>query len=251
MSKLHTFANGGYSFLEGGFPYSQGVICAPGFSMRRVRFSKPMPMAEGFDWIRQHLVRAQRPLTALAACELRCPAAFTLQGFKDFNKGYVQVLADWGLFRDNLNPVARSNLAPQFDPPPEPGFHAFTYTVPEDDAPCSDWVIAGSGEWPEDQAFPEGIIARGDLSPSGIAAKANYVLDTMQARARGLHADWSHLTAAQVYTVHEFAHLIAPEFAQRGMLGSGLTWHVCRPPITELAFEMDVRSVRDETVVHL
>lgn len=251
MSKLHLFADGGYSFLEGGFPYSQGVVAAPGFALRRVRFAQPVPMAQGFDWIRQHLTHAQRPLTALAACELRSPAAFTLQGFKDFNKGYVQVLTDWGLFRNNLNPVGRSNLAPQFDAPQVPGFHAFTYTVPEESTAPRDWVIAGSGEWPEDQPFPEGIVARGDLSPSGIAAKAHYVLDTMQARARGLQADWSRLTAAQVYTVHDFAHLVAPEFAARGMLGAGLSWHVCRPPIQELAFEMDVRSVRHESVAHV
>lgn len=250
MSKLHLFADGGYSFLEGGFPYSQGVIAAPGHALRRIRFSTPLPMAQGFEWIRQHLSAAQRPLTALATCELRSPAAFTLQGFKDFNKGYVQVLTDWGLYRHNLNPVGRSNLAPQFNPPAEPGFYAFTYTVPDESTGPRDWAIAGSGEWPEDQAFPEGIIARGDLSPSGIALKARYVLDTMQARARGLQADWSRLTAAQVYTVHDFAHLVAPEFAARGMLGPGLSWHVCRPPIQELAFEMDVRSVRHDMVAH-
>ena len=101
------------------------------------------------------------------------------------------------------------------------------------------------------QPFPEGIIARGDLSPSGIAAKAHYVLDTMQARARGLQADWSRLTSAQIYTVHDFSHLIASEFATRGMLGPALSWHVCRPPIEELAFEMDVRSVRQESVIHV
>ena len=251
MSKLHFFEDGGYFYLEGGFPYSQGVIAAPGYSFHRIRFSKPLPMKQGFTWIRNHLIEQKRPLTALAACELRSPAAFTMQGFKDFNKGYVDVLSEWGLFRHQLNPVGRSNLAPQFNPPAEPGFYAFTYTLPEQSEAPRDWVIAGSGEWPEDQPFPEGIIARGDLSPSGIAAKAHYVIDTMQARARGLQADWSRLTSAQIYTVHDFSHLIASEFATRGMLGPGLSWHVCQPPIEELAFEMDVRSVRQESVVHV
>jgi hypothetical protein len=208
-------------------------------------------MKQGFTWIRNHLIEQKRPLTALASCELRSPAAFTMQGFKDFNKGYVDVLSEWGLFRNQLNPVGRSNLAPQFNPPAEPGFYAFTYTLPEQSEAPRDWVIAGSGEWPEDQPFPEGIIARGDLSPSGIAAKAHYVLDTMQARARGLQADWSRLTSAQIYTVHDFSHLIASEFASRGMLAPALSWHVCRPPIEELAFEMDVRSVRQESVIHV
>lgn len=251
MSKLHFFADGGYSFLEGGFPYSQGVIAAPGFALQRVRFFRPLPMARGFEWIRQHLARVQRPLTALVACELRSPTAFSMQGFKDFNRGYVEVLRDWGIFRNDLNPVARSNLAPQFNPPAEPGFHAFTYTIMETSTGPRDWLIAGSGEWPEDQPFPQGIIARNDLSPSGITVKARYVLDTMQARARGLQADWSRMTAAQVYTVHDFAHLIAPEFAVRDMLGADLCWHACRPPIEELVFEMDVRSVRYDMVVDI
>lgn len=251
MSNLHLFAEGGYSFLEGGLPYSQGVIAAPGFELHRIRFTRPLPVAEGFAWIRQYLTQQQRPLTSLASCELRSPAAFTLQGFKNFNKGYVEVLTDWGLFRNKLNPVARSNLAPQFDPPDEPGFYAFTYTMPQTMEGPRDWVIAGSGEWPEDKPFPEGIIARGDQSPSGIATKARYVLDTMQARAQGLKADWSRLTAAQIYTVQEIAHLISPEFAPRGLLSAGLSWHICRPPIQELDFEMDVRSVQHERVVHV
>ena len=41
MSKLHIFEDGGYFFLEGGFPYSQGVIAAPGYSFHRIRFHDP------------------------------------------------------------------------------------------------------------------------------------------------------------------------------------------------------------------
>jgi hypothetical protein len=174
-----------------------------------------------------------------------------MQGFKDFNKGYVDVLNQWGIFRNQLNPVGRSNLAPKFDPPSEPSFYAFTYTIREESDLPRDWVIAGSGEWPEDQPFPEAIVARGDLSPKGIAAKVHYVLNTMQARAQGLGADWSRLTSAQIYTVHDFSHLISSEFAARGMLGPGLSWHICAPPIEELDFEMDVRSVRKESVVNI
>ena len=114
-----------------------------------------------------------------------------------------------------------------------------------------DWVIAGSGEWPEDQPFPQGIIARGDLTPSGITSKARYVLNTMQERAKGLEANWSRLTATQIYTVHNIAHLIEPEFAVRGLLGPGLCWHLCRPPIEELAFEMDVHSIKHNYVASI
>lgn len=246
---LHTFEPGGYRFLEGGFPYSAGVIAQPGFALRRVRFARPLPVMAAFDAIAAQLQAAGRPLHALCAAELRSPQPFTLAGFKDFNRGYVAVLERWGLFRDGLNPVARSNVCPRFDAPAEPVFHAFSYTVPDTAAGAADFVVAGSGEWPEDQPFPEGIVARGDLSPAGLAAKADYVLRTMRARCDGLKGEWSGLTAAQVYTVHDIHPLLPTHFSPAGLTALGLTWHVCAPPILELEFEMDVRRVRDERVV--
>ncbi|MFO1330590.1 MAG: hypothetical protein U1F56_24835, partial [Rubrivivax sp.] len=179
---LHTFQPGGYRFLQGGFPYSAGAVALPGFAIRRVRLARPLPVMQGFDAIAAVLQAAGRPLQALCAAELRSPTPFTLDGFKDFNRGYVAVLERWGLFRDGLNPVARSNVCPLFDAPAEPVFHAFSFTVPEGGGGSRDFVVAGSGEWPEDQPFPQGIVARGDLSPAGLAAKADYVLRTMRAR---------------------------------------------------------------------
>jgi hypothetical protein len=250
MAKLHNFNTGGYAFLEGGFPYSQAVIALSGFSFRRIRFGSVVPVEQGFEWIRKHLQQINRPLTALAACELRSPCAFTMDGFRGFNQRYVKVLSDWGLIQNGLNPVARSNLAPAFSPPKVPGFYAFTYTVPET-CTDSDWLIAGSGEWPEHLTFPEGIVARGDISPKGMERKVRYVVQTMQERAQGLQAQWSRLTAAQIYTVHDFSALIPSVFNSAGMLGPGLSWHICNPPIQELEFEMDARSVQHERVVHI
>lgn len=250
---LHPFEPGGYRFLQGGFPYSQGVIALPGFAIERVRFARPLPMATGFAAIEAHLRALERPLTALCAAELRSPAPFTMQGFKDFNRGYVDVLERWGLVRggpDSRNPVARSNVCPRFDAPPEPSFFAFSYTVPAPPREAGgDFVVAGSGEWPEGQPFPEGIVARGDLSAAGLAAKARYVIDTMRARTAGLHGAWAGLTAAQVYTVHDIHALLPTHFAPAGLTAAGLTWHVCAPPILELEFEMDVRRVAVERVV--
>lgn len=247
---LHDFDPGSYRFLGGGFPYSAGAIAQPGFAIRRVRLASPLPVMTGFQAIRQHLAAAGRPLQALCAAELRSPQPFTMAGFQGFNRAYVDVLAQWGLVRDGLNPVARSNVCPLFDAPTEPCFFAFSYTVPQTAAAAvpapSDFVVAGSGEWPEDQPFPAGIVARGDLSAAGLAAKAAYVLATMRARTQGLGGDWSGLTAAQVYTVHDIHALMATHFAPAGLTALGLTWHVCAPPILELDFEMDVRRVSTE-----
>jgi hypothetical protein len=250
MPTLHKFDAGGYAFLEGGFPYSAGVIAQPGFAIVRARLHRVLPVAEGFAAIEAHLRAAGRPLTALCAAELRSPQPFSLEGFRDFNAGYVAVLERWGIVRQGLNPVARSNVCPQFDAPAAPGFFAFSYTVAEAPASASrSFVVAGSGEWPEDEPFPQGIVARGDASPAGLARKAEYVLRTMRERTAGLGGDWAALTAAQVYTVHDIHPLLGSHLAADGLTRVGLTWHVCRPPIVELEYEMDVRSVGTELVL--
>lgn len=246
MQTLHKFDAGGYAFLEGGFPYSQGVIALPGHAIERVRFLRPMPVAEGFDAIREWLGARGRPLRALCAAELRSPEPFSFEGFRAFNDGYVGVLEQWGIYRDGLNPVARSNVCPVHAPPTQPGFHAFSYTVPSDRDGGRDFVVAGSGEWPEDLPFPEGIVARGDLSADGLGAKIDYVVRTMAARCQGLGGDWQRLSAAQVYTAHDFHAHIATRMAPMALPAVGLDWQVCRPPIVEIEFEMDVRSVATE-----
>src|SRR5512136_127027 len=125
MSKLIAFPDGGYGFIKGGFPYCQGVRAQQGFTIERVRFVRPLPMLQGFAAIEAHLKSLSRPRTALCAAELRSPKPFSMSGFAGFNEGYVAVLKQWGLFREGLNPVARSNVAPEIAPPLEPCFYAF------------------------------------------------------------------------------------------------------------------------------
>jgi len=242
MSALIPFPDGGFSFLEGVFPYSQGVVAMPEYAIERVSFARPVPVAEGFRRIALHLGAQNRPKTALCAAELRSPKPFSFEGFAAFNREYVDVLQKWRLYRDGRNPVARSNVAPDRDPPAEPCFYAFCYTVPSNLA--GSFVVAGSGEWPEGGRFPEEIVARNDLSPAGMKRKCDWVLDMMESRMEGLDADWKHATATQVYTVHDI-HLLAPTIQKR-IQPSTITRHYCRPPITGLEFEMDVRGVSVE-----
>jgi hypothetical protein len=217
--------------------------------MERVQFQRPVPLAEGFGRIRELLAAAGRPATALCACELRSPAPFTEAGFRAFNQIYVGTLAEWGLFENEVNPVARSNVCPQIDPPPEPSFHAFAYTTPVADAPPS-FVIAGSGEVPEGhKEYFDHIISRGDVSPNGLREKARFVLREMDRRLSALGFAWHDTTATQVYTVHNLYPFLAEEIVRRGAAQAGLTWHVARPPIVELEYEMDCRGVRNERVV--
>jgi hypothetical protein len=243
MSSLIPFPDGGFAFLEGVFPYSQGVAALPGFAIERVRFARPLPVAQGFEFISNYLKRIQRPLTAFCACELRSPKPFTFAGFGDFNKSYVAVLEQWGLYRDGRNAVGRSNVAPEIDPPAEPCFYAFSYTVPSMES--GSFVVAGSGEWPEGGRFPEDIVARGDTSEAGMRAKTGFVLGKMEQRMHGLGGfGWQDSTVVQIYTAYRFP---IDEVTRR--IGSTVTWQYCRPPIAELDFEMDVRGVSIERVI--
>ena len=245
MRSLIPFPDGGFSFLEGVFPYSQGVVARPGFAIERARFARPVPVTEGFRRIADYLSSIGRPKTAFCACELRSPKPFSFAGFGDFNKGYVAVLEQWGLYRDGDNPVARSNVAPEIDPPAEPCFYAFSYTVPS--KTTGSFIVAGSGEWPEGGRFPEEIVARGDTSEAGMRKKADFVLGTMDARLKGLGAGWSAATVTQVYTVGKIDKLMAG--IQKHVQPSSLTWHYCRPPIEGLDYEMDLRGVSVERVL--
>src|SRR5215472_2794932 len=133
----------GYRFLPGVFQYSGGVAALPGHAIQRVRLRTLLPLKQGFERIERLITQAGRPLTAFCACELRSPAPFTEQGFRAFNEVYVVTLQKWGLFDGNVNPVARSNVCPQIDPPPEPSFHAFSFTVAAKNS-SSSFVMAGS-----------------------------------------------------------------------------------------------------------
>jgi hypothetical protein len=226
------------------------VRALDGYAIERARFARPLPVERGFAAIEAHLASIGRPRTALCAAELRSPKPFSMGGFKELNQGYVAVLKQWGLFRDERNPVARSNVAPEIGPPAEPSFYAICYTVPAAGVTLS-FAVAGSGEWPEGGKFPDDIVARGDVSPDGLQAKARFVLGKMESRLTGLGATWQQVTATQVYTVHDIHAVLREDIVPRAGNGGGLIWHLCRPPIEGLEYEMDVRGVAVERVLDL
>jgi hypothetical protein len=241
--------NSGYRFMPGVSQYSCGIAALPGFTIERVRFADPVPLQAGFAKIAEILKTAGRPLTAFGACELRSPAPFTEEGFKAFNEIYIRTLIEWGVMKAGVNPVARSNVCPKLDPPTEPCFHAFCYTVPAPRAPDS-FVVAGSGESVEGKAnYRDHIVAPGDTSPAGMLAKAKWVLDEMERRMSAFGGTWKHTTAVQLYTVQDVYPILESELGRRGVLRNGVIWHFNRPPVTGLDYEMDCRRVQTERVV--
>lgn len=249
MPTLSKMDSGNYRYIPGVKQYSAGVVADAGFRMERVRFERPVPLREGFAKIEAVLKAAGRPLTAFCACELRSPAPFTEAGFRAFNDIYIGTLLKWGIMTGEENPVARSNVCPETDPPPEPSFYAFTYTVQDGDAAPS-FVVAGSGEAPEGKGdYRDNAIRLNDTSADGLLEKARWVLGEMESRLSALGFGWEDTTETQLYTVYDIHHLMASEIAARGAMRAGLTWHLNRPPIEGLDYEMDCRGVHVERIV--
>jgi hypothetical protein len=243
------FEAGGYRYIPAVFQYSGGVAAEPGFEIVRLRFHRPVPMAQGFARIEQAIREAGRPLTAFCACELRSPAPFTEDGFRAFNEIYAGTLRKWGVMQGDANPVARSNVCPEIDPPSEPSFYAFCFTVAAQGA-APTFVVAGSGEAVEGKAnYRDHTVCYGETSPDAIAEKARYVVGEMERRLLALGSGWSDTTATQVYTVHDLHPFLAHQIVGRGAARAGLTWHYARPPVQHLEYEMDCRGIASERVL--
>ena len=243
------FPAGNYRFIPAVFQYSSGATAEAGFEIVRVRFDQLLPLADGFDRAAGIMQANGRPLTAFCACELRSPAAFTEDGFRQFNEHYVKTLAAWGIFDGTSNPVARSNVCPEIDPPATPSMYAFSYTRPLADAPPS-FVIAGGAETRDGPgSYPERIVRYRDLSTEGYAEKVRFTVASMAQRMAAFGYAWKDATAVQAYTIHDFHAVAAEELVAKCAARAGLTWHYARPPVVDLEFEMDVRRVMTEVVV--
>jgi hypothetical protein len=243
------FPAGNYRFIPAVFQYSSGAVADSGFEIERVRFDRLLPLAEGFAQVAKYIRDSGRPLTSFCACELRSPAAFTEDGFRTFNQHYVKTLAEWRLFDGSINPVARSNVCPEIDPPSEPSFYAFSFTRPTQSTTPT-FVIAGGAELGGGSgSYPERIVRYRDLSPDGLKDKVRFTVGSMEERLGAFGLGWKDTTGVQAYTVHDFHLVISDELVRRGATRSGLTWHFARPPVIDLEFEMDCRRVMRETVI--
>jgi hypothetical protein len=250
MATVEEFKAGGYRFIPGGFQFSGGVAASAGYEIKRYRFRAPVRLMDGFARIEAVIKATGRPLTAFCACELRSPGQFTEQGFREFNQSYVITLGKWGIFDGQVNPVARSNVCPEIDPPAEPGFHAFSFTVPAAAGTPPSFVISGSAEArATDTSYRERTIRFGETSPDAMREKAQYVLEEITQRLALFGLGWRETTATQLYTIRDVYPFLADEIVRRGAAHAGMNWHFTRPPVRNLEFEMDCRSVRVEEVL--
>ena len=242
--------HGGYSFVRGGSAYSAGVVALDGFAIEYVRLARAIPWKRGFDLVDAHLRAVGRPRVALCAIALRSPKPLSFTGFKEFNAEYREVLKSWEILVDGINPVARTNVAPEIDPPREASLYSFAYATPAARAPLS-FIVAGAGELPDGSFDPADVVRSGETSSEAMAAKAQFVLGLVEERLNGLGANWNHVTATNIYTVHDVNALLSAQILPR--IGRarehGATWYYSRPPIVSIEFEMDVRGGTRETTV--
>lgn len=242
---------GDYSFVPGIAPYSCGVISQPGFEIIHVTLRQMIDWKSGFDQIDAVLRQEQRPRTALCAVSLRSPVPFTFEGFATFNGEYASMLKSWGVFVDGVNPIARTNIVPETQPPEVPSLYGFAFTRPTQILAPPTFVVAGAGELPEGILKRDSIHRLGDVSSDGIVEKARFVMNLMGSRLSQLGTGWSAVTRMNVYTIHSMDRIV-PELLepQTGLASRhGLNWFYSRPPIEEIEYEMDVRSVITEWVI--
>ena len=111
MSLTHS-PNGNYSFLAASATFSSGAIADNSFGLTHATFRRPVPLAQAFDAMRNHLVGLGRPMAAVCGVELRIGQPLTFDGFAQLNTGYKALLHQHGLHIDGKAPAARTNVSP-------------------------------------------------------------------------------------------------------------------------------------------
>jgi hypothetical protein len=242
------FAPGAYRFIPSVFQYSAGVAAEGGYAIERVTLRTPMPLHAGFALIAETIRGRGRPLAALCACELRSPKPLSDGQFRSFNEAYVARLAEWGIYDAGTrrNPVARSNVCPRLEPPIECCLYAFSFTVlSERRSPT--FVVSGSGEAREGgESYRARTVRWGETGADAMREKASFVVAEMERRLRCLGVAWADASATQAYSVHDLHPFLADLIVGRAAARHGLTWHLCRPPVEGLEFEMDCRGIATE-----
>jgi len=153
--------------------------------------------------------------------ELRIPKPLTQAGFDDFNRGYIAQHERWGLRIEGHLQAARTNVAPELDPPTGPCLRAFCYAEPAENARPTFVVSGATGDgWAELEA-------------------------TMDERLQQLGVSWDDVNDVQFYGPRAEQAQIAA--AGRRFDGAGVRWFFSRPPIEGLRLELDVRGLARDT----
>lgn len=224
---------GGFRFLPADGPFSEGVVADEGHTIVRVRAPRTTSLSDGYLLVERTLRAGDRPLASLCAMELRIPAPLTRPGFEAFNREYVAQMQRWGVVIDGHLPAARTNVAPELDPPSGPCLHAFCFATP---APGSGKTFVVSG-------VPERLGTSG--GPGGYW---NDIVTTVERRMAALGVAWADVTETQLYApAADHTVFAAASLARlRELARPGIRWFLSRPPIDDLRMEIDVRALAED-----
>jgi hypothetical protein len=225
---------GGFRFLPVDGPFSAGVAAQPGYEIVRVLAPTYTELNDGFRLVERVLQESNRPLAALCAMELRIPRPLNSVEWQEFNAGYIAQHERWGLRVNGRMHAARTNVAPEFDPPATSSLHAFCFTVESDESRTT-FVISGAPE-------PAG-------TTGGLAAYWAAIVETIHERMRSLGVAWADATEVQFYgTRADHDVFESPELSHfNELVRPGLRWFFSRPPIDSLRLEIDVRGLARES----
>jgi hypothetical protein len=231
---LTPFAPGNYRALVApGRPFSEGIVADPGHDLVHAVFLRPVPLHQGLEAAAQHVQAAGRPVTALAAFELRLPAPLGREDFDAFNRPYAERMRALGLVSGDELVTARTNVAPTIAGVTERSLHAFTYTVPGSDRPGAAFRLSGATETRHDGS-------EGDQLQS--------IVEELQGRLGELGVSWDDATAISVYG-RTSSGLAGVRKSFRTAALRGLTWFAALPPLDGFAYEIDAQGVGTELVV--
>lgn len=237
---------GHYHFLKGVAPFSLGVIADPGYEIVRVTVGNPMEWYHGFDFIRTHLEGQKLELAALCAIELRSPQPMTRGAFREFNNEYCGKLKQWDLFVDGVNPVARTNVVPMYNPPAKTELYAFSYTVATDDE-VSAFIISGAADSRDGNTPEEQAICFGQSDPESMRTKAAFVMSTVAQRLLDLGGTWDAVSITNLYSVRGADAILDDVLEEVGPAARrGMVWHHAWPPLLDLELEVDARAIHRE-----
>lgn len=240
-------AKGGFSFVKGIGPFSSGAVATHGFEIVHATVTPMVRLGDGFDLVERHLRGAGRPMNALCGMELRIPKPLSPKGFDQFNRGYLERLAAWKVHLDGMNPAARTNVAIEVNPVPEPSLYGFYYTVPSNQDRARTFVLAGAGEVRSTKDDAWDIVAGSDVSAKGLREKAAFIVEQLELRMREMNVSWADASAVNLYTVHDvhpiLASMLLPAIAPAGR--RGIIWHFSRPPVIAMEMEIDAHAARE------
>jgi hypothetical protein len=251
--QLEDHLSGNFRFVPDSATFCVGVVAMPGYAIAQVVLRELIPYRAGFNLIAAHLEAIGRPMVALCGIELRVTQPLSLPAFAALNNTYVELLRSYGLLVGELSPIARTNVAPAFNPPAEPALYAFSYTIPQPvSAARQNFILSGIGDLLVDDASGEAsIVQEGDTSAAGMQAKAAYVLRLVEPLLRAFAVSIQDINQLCLYTIHEAHAIIRDQLLP--LIGPvaqyGLHWHYSRPPIRGVEFEIDLRSIAATTML--